>query len=296
MVSMDYTNPRIIKIFKKSLKMVQLSVKNLATKKAVIGQSDVAVSLTSYGPRLKDVWYTIESIAQGDVKPRRLILWVDDPDFTTDDYPHLRRLVNRGLEIKKTENYGPHTKYYPYIQETRGEEFPLVTADDDVVYPKAWLKGLLEAHLESPGVFLGYRAHRFTLLPDRSALAPYAEWQPAYDGEPESYSVFLTGVGGVIYPLELQQKLVDTASSFMEKCPKADDIWINVQAFRNGIKAKKISAVGLVYMSIPGSQKYALHASNVTENQNDAQLGKVISKQDIDILSIDSPVVSKLQK
>lgn len=291
MVSMDYTDTRIIKIFKKSSKMAQLAVKNLATNKTVTGDANVAVSLTSYGPRLKEVWYTIESIAQGEVRPKRLILWVDDSSFTVDEYPHLRRLVSRGLEIKMTNNYGPHTKYYPYVQETQGNQFPLVTADDDVVYPRQWLKGLLQAHQLEPNLFLGYRAHKFTLSSDRSTLAPYSDWKSAQDGDPASYSVFLTGVGGVIYPLELQRKLVGTAAEFMTSCPKADDIWINVQAFRNGIKAKKISATGLKYMSIPGSQKYALHTSNVAQNHNDKQLNCVISEADIAILSFDAPNV-----
>lgn len=289
MVSMDYTDPRIIKIFKKSSKMAQLDVQNRFTKKSVTGESNVAVSLTSYGPRLKDVWYTIESIAQGEVKPKRLILWVDDSEFSIESYPQLKRLMKRGLEIKTTINYGPHKKYYPYVQETRGKDLPLVTADDDIIYPRQWLKNLYIVHQQNPNLFLGYRAHRFTLTTDGKSLIPYSEWYPATENDPESFSVFLTGVAGILYPLSLQQNLVDTEKFFMDLCPKADDIWINTQAFRSGIKAKMISASEMSFMSIPGSQKYALHASNVSENQNDVQLKKVIKDSDIKLLANDAP-------
>lgn len=283
MVSMDYENPRIIKVIKKSAVLASLALRNRFSRQPVTGSAQAVVSLTSYGPRLKDVWYTIESIGRGQQRPARLILWVDDPHFRAEDQPALRRLLARGLEVKLSPNYGPHTKYYPYVQESRGQELPLVTADDDVVYPRRWLKHLVEQAQKFPGEFLGYRAHQFTLDPD-GQLAPYTSWLSAPDGAPASPAVFLTGVGGVIYPLALQQKLVDTADEFMVGCPKADDIWINLLALRSGIKARKIPVFGMTYMSIPGSQRYALHARNISENQNDLQLARCLQEGDLALL------------
>ena len=40
-------------------------------------------------------------------------------------------------------NYGPHTKYYPYIESVETFEVPLVTADDDSLYTRDWLQKLI---------------------------------------------------------------------------------------------------------------------------------------------------------
>ena len=49
----------------------------------------------------------------------------------------LRRLERRGLEVRLTQNYGPHTKYYPSLADAIADGLPLVTADDDILYPAA---------------------------------------------------------------------------------------------------------------------------------------------------------------
>ncbi len=73
------------------------------------------VSLTSYGTRIGRVAYAIESIAAGTARPRRLVLWLDDPTRFAARPAALRRLERRGLEVRLTENLGPHTKYFPSL-------------------------------------------------------------------------------------------------------------------------------------------------------------------------------------
>ena len=63
----------------------------------------------------------------------------------------LRRLERRGLEILAAGNYGPHTKYYPYVASTSRHTVPLVTADDDIIYPPEWLALLVDAGERHPG-------------------------------------------------------------------------------------------------------------------------------------------------
>ncbi len=112
------------------------------------------MSLTSYGPRIATVWKTIESIGAGSVKPRRIILWLDDPAALADPPASLRRLQTRGgLEIRGCPDYGPHKKYFPYVTSILPEHptRTLVTADDDVYYPATWLEELLAAHLPRTG-------------------------------------------------------------------------------------------------------------------------------------------------
>ena len=54
-------------------------------------KSNVVVSLTTYSPRIRSVYYTIESIALGRAKPNQVILWLCSDDFN--DLPNsLKRL------------------------------------------------------------------------------------------------------------------------------------------------------------------------------------------------------------
>ena len=76
--------------------------------------------VTSFGERLKVVFYTIESIANGSQLPSRLTLWVEKEWLDKGLPDSLQRLQKRGLEIKETENLGPHKKYFPEIMSERG--------------------------------------------------------------------------------------------------------------------------------------------------------------------------------
>ena len=124
--------------------MLRLWLRNWITNSTVVSPAGPVVSMTSYGNRIRTVYLTIESIGQGDVLPSRLILWLDDRSQFDHLLPSLIRLKHRGLEVKFCPNYGPHKKYYPYVESHGSFNVPLVTADDDVLYPKDWLKCLLD--------------------------------------------------------------------------------------------------------------------------------------------------------
>ena len=47
---------------------------------AVLDDKRLIVSLTSYGRRLYDVAYTVESIMRQTLKPNKIVLWIDESD------------------------------------------------------------------------------------------------------------------------------------------------------------------------------------------------------------------------
>src|SRR5690606_5888706 len=105
------------------------------TAMVVPGKGLPTVSLTTHGERISRVHIAIESIAQGNQLPGRIILWLDEPDVLDALPQALRRQAARGLEVRLSSNYGPHTKYFPYVRSEAVHHVPLATADDDVVYP-----------------------------------------------------------------------------------------------------------------------------------------------------------------
>ena len=133
------------------IRSFRLSIYNRFDRRPVAGDpSQPVVSLTTYGSRAKTVHLTIESIARGKVRPSRLLLWVNDSALVAKPNPHLRRLQRRGLEIRLTEDFGPHKKYFPYAIGEPNHITALVTADDDVIYPPYWFEELSESHRRQP--------------------------------------------------------------------------------------------------------------------------------------------------
>ncbi|MBX9919056.1 MAG: hypothetical protein K2Y33_04370 [Mycolicibacterium frederiksbergense] len=77
----------------------KLVVANHRSMSPIVGDGDANVSLTSYGKRIATVWKTIETIGAGNLKPRRIILWLDDAAALADPPATLKRLCARGLEF-----------------------------------------------------------------------------------------------------------------------------------------------------------------------------------------------------
>jgi hypothetical protein len=255
--------------------------RNERSQASVITLDGPIVSMTTHGERLNSVHLVLESIAAGSVLPSRLILWVDTKDAYENPSAGLRRLVSRGLEICLSDNFGPHTKYFPYLLSTDTLNIPLVTADDDLLYSPWWLEGLVQSHHSEPRHLNCYRAHVVEL--QGKTLAPYRNWKPCLSDRAK-FLHFPTGVSGCIYPVTLQERLKESGSEFLGICPKADDVWIHVNALRAGIKVRQIKNHPLRFPLVPGTQESGLYHSNVLEDGNDGQIQRTYSKEDISIL------------
>jgi hypothetical protein len=244
----------------------------------VIHPGGPVVSLTTYGKRAKTVHLAIESISRGQMRPSRIILWLDDQSLIDNLPVGLRRLQKRGLEVRRCEDYGPYKKFYPYLESLETFEEPLVTADDDVLYPRHWLRKLAEAFREFPDVVNCYRAHMIAL--DGGRLKNYESWRMADSTEP-SFRHFATGVAGVIYPPAFQEALKKEATAFLDCCPNGDDIWLHAQALRCGYKVRQIEKEEFPVAEIPGTRTSSLYRHNVSGGGNDLQIAATYRASDI---------------
>jgi hypothetical protein len=251
-----------------------------------ITQSDGAVvSLTTYGKRAQSAHLAIESIGQGETRPSRIILWLDDVSLIRNLPRGLRRLQKRGLEVRLCENYGPHKKYYPYLESLHTINTALVTADDDVLYPRSWLKRLVEAFEESSDVINCHRARRITL--DEHGIDQYCNWGGVWDlveSTKPSCRQIAIGVAGVIYPVQFQRALKREGAAFVTCCPTADDIWLHVQAIRAGYKVRQIRKATFRLFYIPDTQGDSLCRHNVACGGNDRQIAATYRMSDIALL------------
>lgn len=263
---------------KEIISLNYLKFRNRTSSESVLDPSGPVLSLTSHSSRIETVFYTIESIGLGRQKPSRIILWLNDGERVPNPPDSLMRLTARGLEIRYCENYGPHTKYYPYLQYESEFSKPLVTADDDTIYPEYWLSGLMRAHRKDPTVIHCYSARRMTA--SRGHMYPFIDWEMCTDRSP-SHSNFINGASGVIYPGEFLGFLKLQGEEFLRCCPKSDDIWLTVNAVRAGFKVAQVYDMPVLFDSIPGTHASEIHNYNIISGGAHTQIVDTFSDDDI---------------
>jgi hypothetical protein len=230
------------------------------TKRNVSGATPVVLSLTTHGHRLEKVWMALESIANGELRANRTLLFLDER-ISRDQVPKsLKELEGRGLELLFVRDLGPHTKYFYALPIALAMNEPLVTIDDDAVYPSWWLARLYQAYEENRNVINCYRARdiRFNFSGE---ILRYVDWPFTSNTEPR-FSVFFTGVSGVIYPVAFLRLLERAGKEFRDKCPKSDDTWLNFVAAKSGFRVRQITADAQHFPMIPGTQDLALWTQN----------------------------------
>ena len=281
MASISNIGERISLRLRQLARMSELLRLNLTSRSPAVASSGPVVSLTSFGKRARTVAFTLESIAQGDVLPSRLLLWLDEPASLATPSAMLARLQKRGVEVIQTENFGPHKKYFPYVASESSFDAPLVTADDDVLYPANWLSTLMQRYRAHSDSVHCYRARVAELRDGR--LTPYASWHECATTEP-SHRHFSIGMAGVLFPPPVLRELQSRGTEFRETCPRTDDIWLNLQAQRVGARVRQVRPQPEYFMLLPGTQKSGLLHANV-DGGNDAALGAVYQPADLERLA-----------
>ena len=201
------------------------------------GGKRIIVSLTSYGQRIHDVYLVIESMMQQTLKPNKILLWLAEEEFTTEAIPaSLRKLEERGLEIKFCEDLKSYNKLVPTLRQYPDDI--VITIDDDVIYPIDLIDRLYKQHLLHPKDVICTHAHIIEFSLDGKPV-PYVQWiDPPTDRSRESLSFLPLGIGGVLYPPHSLHPDVFDKSRFRELAPTADDLWFKFMALKNGVSSR----------------------------------------------------------
>ncbi|MFJ4221472.1 hypothetical protein [Curtobacterium luteum] len=241
------------------------------------------VSLTTFGARARTVHLTLATIGAGTVRPSRLIVWLDDDALLADPPRALRRLVARGVELRPCDDLGPHKKYYPYACSISHHRVPMVTADDDVLYPRTWLETLVAEHVRTPDAVVAHRVNRIAVEGGR--VLPYDRWGRATSAEvtPRNYAV---GVKGVLYPPALLDALRDAGDGFRSVAPGSSDTWLHHRSLRAAVPVLPVTALeGVVFWPVRGLRRSpALLDQNVRAGRNDRVREALWSPTDKDIV------------
>lgn len=240
-------------------------------------KTPVIVSLTAIPERYNKLHLCIESLLRQDRKPDRVILWLSDDSIPLPK--KLTKLCKRGLEIRYCEDIRSYRKIIYTL-----EDYPkalVVTADDDLFYPKKWLSALHDAYKVEPGVIHCHRSHQMT-FDSGGKLDDYKKW--GFCSQESCYAsplTFPTGAGGVLYPPGTLNKNVINKKLFLQLAPTADDVWLKAMSILNKTKCRNTGIYKHEFTQIKGTQKRALWRENTEQDMNDKQIKAVWDYFDI---------------
>jgi hypothetical protein len=235
---------------------------------------ELIISLTSYPPRFPTLAATLKSLLDQRLQADRVILWVSDDDMSSLPAEVLE-LRHYGLTISPCADTKSYKKLIPALR-----DFPdafLVTADDDIYYPPNWLEVLVGCVDADRPEIIGTRGHIAIMDRDGSPL-PYTRWimetKATVISQP-GQALFLTGIGGVLYPPHSLHDDATRQDLFMRLCPRGDDIWFFAMSELAGTPRRR-AARFVPLTPWPPSQDVGLFHENVAGSGNDRQLQSVI--------------------
>lgn len=238
---------------------------------------EIIVSLTSFPARFVSLHLVIKSILCQDMKPDRLLLFLDDT-VSADELPEsLTTLKKYGLEIEfRPRNMKPHKKYYYAMKEH--PESIVITIDDDIIYPNDLVSTLYECHKKFENCVIATRSHRI-LFDNNGQIKKYNEWKWTDESTNKpSMELIATGCGGVLYPPHcMSNKLLDY-ELIKNLSLNADDLWLKVmQVLVHTPVVNCNQEIRKKRVVVDGSQEESLNASNVHENVNDLYMNNLMN-------------------
>ena len=158
-------------------------------------QRKVLISMTSYPERFEFLPIVLKSIKNISPNKIKLVLYEKDLFSFHKNISELDLLVvNKDLK--------PHKKYYYTMMKYR--DYAIITIDDDVIYSQNMLRSLYNYYVDHPNIVAGRRGHLMKFKKN-GELENYLNWN--FDVKLKeiitNFNIFLTGVGGIIYPPDI---------------------------------------------------------------------------------------------
>ena len=121
---------------------------------------------------------TLNTILAQTVRPDRILVYLPMRYRRFPDWNGALPQVPPGVEIRRCENdLGPATKILPAAAEFRGQDCSILFCDDDRLYDRNWIRGMLGARERHPGCCIalaGREAHWLSPGTTQRALQPRA--------------------------------------------------------------------------------------------------------------------------
>lgn len=242
----------------------------------------IVVSLTSFPSRFPKIGMVLKSLILQTVKPDRIIVYLGSDCAESDITEEMKSYEQYGVEfrIDGEKDLKPHKKYYYAMR-----EFPdsiVVTADDDVLYPKDWMQKLYNSYLLNPHAVNAWRVHYIRIK--NGKIQPYNYWidQVRTIRKP-SKRLIAIGNGGILYPPGIFGEDLFDLNAIESLCLCADDLWLKCHEIR-----KNVPVVWVKSMKVdpaPILSEKTLSSENVFTGKNDVVLRKIMDYLKLDDLA-----------
>ncbi|GHV72177.1 glycosyl transferase [Spirochaetia bacterium] len=273
-------------------------IKLLDGKRCLSGKKidNFIVSLTSFPDRIHEIKYTIYSLLTQSVLPEKIILWLADSQFPNkeSDLPDsLLAFKKNGLEIRWCEDIKSYKKLIPSLREF--PDYYILTADDDIYYPKRWLEKTWWEHKVYPKEVICHVANKIQYNDDKNVL-PYKEWKRCIKPSAPSVLNFPVGAGGIFYHKSLLFPDIAREDLFSSLAPYADDIWFYfmvvlqktlIRIVRNPCNKMKYVNPNREYNLV---NQYKLTTINIDNDQNQVQIQNILDYYHVDLAFLISKV------
>lgn len=215
---------------------------------------DLIISLTSFPARIEAVAQTITTLIEQSLPADKVILWLAPEQFPNreQDLPEsLLQLCNQGLTIGWYHDIRSYKKLIPTLRQY--PEAIIVTADDDNLYDRNWLKKLFASYVKYPH---DIQCHRVTKFYYDQGFGTIAGGRDYHKGA--NYLNKLVGLGGVLYPPHCFYKDILNEDLIKELAPTNDDQWFWLQAALNNVKVRVVENPDITAHYVPGTQEFGL--------------------------------------
>ena len=229
-------------------------------------QKKILISLTSYKERFSNLPKVIKALKKQSITPNKIVLVLAKKDKKS------YSLKINGIDIMTINtDLRPHNKYYYTM--LKYPEYAIVTVDDDIIYSKNMLKSLHNSYIDHPNIVSGRRTHLMKFK-ENGELKNYLSWKlNQINIQKADYDIFLTGVGGVLYPpdaLNINEKY----SKIIKETITGDDIALKYFEIIKGIDEKWVPNKHLIGLQMI---KNLLHKPLFENNKklNDIYIKKI---------------------
>lgn len=236
-------------------------------------RGDVRVGLTSYPARIDACAAVICSLLLQTVRPSEICLHLERAQFQHGEAslpPDLKKLLRQWagttVRIEWTDVQGL-ASYKKLLGVWESTSSPIISIDDDTLYPPGLVAELLRGNrVHGDDTCVGTRGKVVTGTLD--APDGYTSWPDAALTS-DRRRVFLTGVGGILYPPRALEAVRATLLAGPLVCPGADDVWFKLVVLEAGVDAAVTRSRPSDFPTIGGTQTSALNVANVRGGHND---------------------------
>lgn len=195
----------------------------------------LTVNITTTSSRIFLCSATVWSLVHQDLLPDEIVIWISAEPYLSDKgineeprfVAEVNNICNREIvKVRYVKNTGPYRKIFPALK-CADENDVLVYADDDVVYDNQWLSTLFSFFDDNDRKYIVASRIRKVTYNCFGQRKSYETFPLVKSNSILADDFIITGVGGAI----LMKNHIDSKyifdESFIEICPKTDDIWIS---------------------------------------------------------------------